>query len=255
MDKRKVEDNNECFFITPIGSPKSEERELLEALTENVIKPVLKKKNLKLEVAHRIDEGGSIVDQIFTRILNSKLAIVDLTGLNPNVMYELAVRHSFGKPCVVICQDNTNLPFDVLAERTIFYSNSIKGAGELIEELDRKIDFALKNEQDADNPVTRVIQRSRVFENMEQQDSTVLILNELNKLSDRLSRIENKSNSKRISFKKFEQTVRELEKSLGRQPSLAEISLKLDIPSEIMVTYLRIYQKLWHENNNDKSDE
>ena len=96
----KKEHSKKCFYITPIGDKTSPQYSKLEGLKDNVLIPVLDSLGYGLEVAHTIDSPGSINDQIFERIVNSELVIVNLTGLNPNVMYGLAVRHSYGKPCV-----------------------------------------------------------------------------------------------------------------------------------------------------------
>src|SRR5262249_8345441 len=47
------------------------------------------------------------------------LVIADLTGLNPNVIYELAVRHSFNKIAIHLIDKAATIPFDLKDERTI----------------------------------------------------------------------------------------------------------------------------------------
>jgi len=72
------------------------------------------------------------------------LVVANLTGLNPNVMYELGYRHCVEKPVIVIALDGTKLPFDVKDGRTFFYKNSIAGARRLREDLvevEGNIDF------------------------------------------------------------------------------------------------------------------
>ncbi|SFH87640.1 hypothetical protein [Pisciglobus halotolerans] len=182
---------NKCFYITPIGDKKSSQYEKLEGLEENVLKPILKELEYEIEIAHTIDSPGSITDQIFERIVNSELVIVNLTGLNPNVMYELAVRHSFGKPCIMICESDTKLPFDLLADRTIFYEDTIKGSGELKNELKKKIQSA--NESELDNPVTRAVSKAKVME-ATQSDPLKVVLSEIDSLGRRLEKIEFNSN-------------------------------------------------------------
>ena len=54
--------------------------------------------------------------------------VADLTGLNANVMYELALRHAAAKPLILITQDNLDdLPFDIDHERVIQWENTVKG--------------------------------------------------------------------------------------------------------------------------------
>jgi hypothetical protein len=47
------------------------------------------------------------------------MVIADLTGRNPNVFYELAIRHALRKPYVQIIQRGERIPFDVSAIRTV----------------------------------------------------------------------------------------------------------------------------------------
>jgi hypothetical protein len=51
--------------------------------------------------------------------MNSELVIADLTGANPNVIYELALRHAFRKHVIQIKDLGDSLPFDIRGTRTI----------------------------------------------------------------------------------------------------------------------------------------
>ena len=93
-------------------------------------------------VAHRISETGSINDQIIQHIYEDKLAICNLTGLNPNVMYELGIRYTMRKHTILICEQGTRMPFDIISERTIFYTNDIAGSAELKKQL-REIIYSI----------------------------------------------------------------------------------------------------------------
>lgn len=140
---------------------------------------------MSLIVAHDIHKIGSIGDQVFKSILDSKLIISNIAGLNPNVMYETAVAHSFGVPTIIICENGTNLPFDLTNDRTIFFDNTIEGTGKLIEQLELKIPVNM-NDNKADNPICRVIddfaKKERVSE-MKDTDPNKFILEEISKLS------------------------------------------------------------------------
>lgn len=87
----------ECFVITPIGSPESEIFKKTEGLINSALRPVLKDHGFIPLPAHHIDSTGSINKQIIEKIVNSDLVIANLTGVNPNVMYELAIKAFFWK--------------------------------------------------------------------------------------------------------------------------------------------------------------
>ena len=127
-------DKERCFIITPIGDDTDPIRRHIEGIIDAAITPALSN-NYEIVVAHKISEPGSITKQIITEIYNSKLVIANLTSRNPNVMYELALRHAIGKPAIMIAEKGTALPSDIIMQRTIFYHNDARGVLELREEL------------------------------------------------------------------------------------------------------------------------
>jgi hypothetical protein len=60
-----------------------------------------------------------INSQVFEHLLEDELAITDLTGKNPSVYYELAIRHGTDKPVINIKDVSESLAFDVVGMRTI----------------------------------------------------------------------------------------------------------------------------------------
>ena len=50
------------------------------------------------------------------------LVVADLTEANPNVYYELALRHATAKPFIHLARDRTKLPFDLKVMDVIFIS-------------------------------------------------------------------------------------------------------------------------------------
>ena len=60
-----------------------------------------------------------ITSQVLEYLKKSKLAIADLSYLNPNVFYEVALRHALRLPVVQLIRKADRLPFDVNQTRTI----------------------------------------------------------------------------------------------------------------------------------------
>lgn len=111
-------------------------------------------------------------------------------------MYELALRHSLGKPVIMIAEKGTPLPSDIVMERTIFYQNDARGVIELRESIaaaEKEIDYD-KTESPIYNVLHDVLKDRQIIEFSESQsisqeddgNATVLkyILQKLTNLED-----------------------------------------------------------------------
>ena len=165
-------DRKQCFIITPIGDKDSTVRRETDGLIESVIIPVLDELGFDSKPAHKLDISGSITKEIIDRILNDDLVIANLTGLNPNVMYELAVRHAKRKPVISLAQKGTKLPFDIQDQYTILYENDMKGVEELKEELDSAVQHVMQLEEEKiSNPIYDSISFNLILDsNFDQSD-------------------------------------------------------------------------------------
>lgn len=151
-----------CFIITPIGDDNSAIRRHIDGIIDQAILPAIGEL-FEIKVAHRQYEIGSINERIIQNIFDSDLVIANLTGLNPNVMFEIAIRYSFGKPAVVIAEKGTKLPFDIVEENTIFYINDPAGAAELRDTIKKFVD-KLDWNRNTYGPVYKAISNAATFE-------------------------------------------------------------------------------------------
>jgi hypothetical protein len=118
-----------CFFISRIGDPGSPERDFSDKLLKYIVAPVLEKCGFETPVrADHITQPGVITTQVFTHLWNDDLVVADLTGSNPNVFYELAVRHVRRRAFVHLIQSGAKIPFDVAPNRTIEFDFDIEKA-------------------------------------------------------------------------------------------------------------------------------
>jgi hypothetical protein len=186
--KEKTFEGSTCFIISPLGGDKSETRRKADGLINAVLKPVLEDLKFKSLAPHDIDTPGSITRQVIYHLLNDTLVIANLTELNPNVMYELAVRHAKRLPVVVVAEEGTVLPFDIVTERTIFYANDMAGV-ELLKPRLRKTIIDALAEVEPDNPIYRAITSQVIQQVSAPNDLQSYMLSKLEEISSQVNKL------------------------------------------------------------------
>jgi len=87
---------------------------------EDFLKPTLEEiKNI--EVTRSEPLRGDLLKNIIFNLVNSDIVIADLTDSNPNVYWELGIRHSFKNGTITIKDDSYTLPFDLSRIGTLTY--------------------------------------------------------------------------------------------------------------------------------------
>jgi len=180
--------NSVGFVIAPIGNNDSSVRRSTDGLIRAAVRPVLEACDLEVVVAHEIAEPGSITQQVIEHLLSANVVVANLTGLNPNVMYELAVRHAVRKPVVLIAEAGTDLPFDIADERSLFYVNDMAGVSELKEQLAASVRAALVAPPPV-NPVFRAAQADLIRALETGRGETTFVLDQLTQLTDRVAEL------------------------------------------------------------------
>lgn len=148
-------DEKACFVIAPIGEPESDERRRSDQILKHIIKPAAKECGYSATRADEISEPGIITSQVIQRIVNDPLVIADLTGRNPNVFYELAIRHALRKPLVQMIRKGDAIPFDVAATRVVLVDHHDLDSVEAAKmEITKQIRAAEKDAANVDTPIS-----------------------------------------------------------------------------------------------------
>lgn len=125
----------DCFIITPIAENISFTRKRVDQWLKLIYKPALED-IFELIRADQISAPGKITEQVLHHVVTADLAIIDYTGINPNVMYEAAIRHISGKPYIQIYPIKEILPFDIKNLRAIPYDpDNLEYPSKLVSEI------------------------------------------------------------------------------------------------------------------------
>jgi len=114
-------DRKVCFVISPMGDKGTERHTRFKDVLEYVIKSAVKASGFELHVvrADDIDRAGAFIKDILESLYTSFIVIADLTEQNPNVFYELGVRHALSPRTILIAQAIDDIPSDLREYRTI----------------------------------------------------------------------------------------------------------------------------------------
>lgn len=232
---KKTDAKPTCFVIAPIGGETSDIRRATDGLIDSVIEPVCNGLGLQVEVAHRIATPGSITVQVLEHLLEDDLVIASLTSLNPNVMYELAVRHAKRKPVVLLAESGTNIPFDIADERIRFYTNDMAGVNNLRPRLKEMITEALGDEE-PDNPIYRAA-TAKVMKDLEPKgDFESYLIDRLDRLEDRLMGQKDRTHPLPFSQDRLRATLAVAGEGLSREDLLAALPRTV---SHLGIRYLK----------------
>jgi len=191
--EKEQESKKTCFVIMPIADMDGYEPGHFTRVYEHLIKPACSKAGY---IAHRADlvaASNYIIIDILRKIVESDLVICDLSGRNPNVLYELGVRQAFNLPTVLIKDQITPRIFDIQGLRCADYRHNLR-----IDEVQKEqenIRAAIIETAEKPNDFNSMIQLlglspAPLPSRVELSNDTSVILQSLKNISSRLADIE-----------------------------------------------------------------
>jgi len=182
-----------CFVIMPIADMDGYDAGHFTRVYEHLIKPACIKAGYTPHRADLVAASNYIIIDILRKIVESDLVICDLSGRNPNVLYELGVRQAFNLPTVLIKDHITPRIFDIQGLRCVDYGHSLR-----IDEVQKEQDSirnAVAETAEKPNDFNSMIQLLGVSpavlpQRVELSNDTSVILQSLKNISSRLAEIE-----------------------------------------------------------------
>ncbi|QPI41954.1 MULTISPECIES: hypothetical protein [Pectobacterium] len=186
-----------CFVIMPIADIPGYDSGHFTRVYNHLIKPACKAAGFKAIRADDVSSSHMIVVDILQKIIESDIAICDLSGRNPNVLYELGLRQAFNKKTVLIKDNKTENIFDVQGFRHTLYDNALR-----IDNVNNevtKISNSLTETFEAKGDINSIVQLleiepAEIGRKTKLSDSETLIFRSISELSKKIDSLEVKNN-------------------------------------------------------------
>lgn len=108
-----------CFIICPIGKPDSEERNWANSVRKNIIEPAVTECGYEKPIRSDDPDTGLLMVEIIEQMFEADLVVADLTYYEPNVFFELGIRHCAQKPVIHLIKAGEKIPFDIEENKAI----------------------------------------------------------------------------------------------------------------------------------------
>ena len=226
----------QCFVVMPIGS--GEEYDSYLNRYNHLFKPAVEtfkiddRQVYKCLRADLISRSGSITKSVLEHLYHADLVLADLTTLNPNVFYELGVRHFLRQGTILVALAGTKLPFDVEDLRVVFYRDRVGAELEVIPQIHEFL-REMVGSASSDSPVFYALpdlRRERAVDASETKARLAAVEAELTDARTKLTLTEQSNLTLRESVSAFERTVSQI---LERSSPLAQDEAKREVATAI----------------------
>jgi hypothetical protein len=196
-----MDHDQHCFVAMAWGDTQTEHDEL-QGWYGEVIKPAIVDCGFEPRLAFEEQGSHRITDDVREHLAHDGMAIFDLGGVpsnkppNPNVMYELGIRHAFDLPSIILAHREQDIPFDV-AETRVIWEQRHFGTMQLHREKLKGFIQAAKS-GDFFKPMATV-RRAELLASASPSDSVAAEVREIKQIVMRLSEAQQVSNRTRGS--------------------------------------------------------
>lgn len=132
--------HNPCGIVMPI-SAMDEYSAAHWSDVKSIIEAAIKDAAFEPLLVSSADEVSVIHKRIVSNLYYNKMVVCDVSGKNPNVMFELGIRLTFDKPVIIIKDDFTDYAFDtspiehMTYRRDLRYADTLRFKADLTEKI------------------------------------------------------------------------------------------------------------------------
>ncbi len=193
MSQKKIDEQKICFVVMPISDVQGYEIGHFKRVYEHLLKPAIVEAGYFPVRADDAVKTDYIVVDIVKRIVESEMVLCDFSARNPNVMYELGLRHAFNKKVVLISDKKTDRIFDIQGLRSYNYDESLRvdTVQKDKDEIKKSILTTVNAEEGSVNSVVQLagIHAAPIPKGKEISPDTKIVLDAIVALNERLNHV------------------------------------------------------------------
>jgi len=143
-----------CYVIMPFSKTEKCTEEEWTEIFEAIIKPAVEGAGLGYHCLRSEATTGNVIKKIVNSLYQANVVIADLTDRNPNVFYELGVRHTLKSRTIMIAQRRKDIPSDLDGYASHVYKwKTTPQREELNQKLKNLLEHIETDIDRSDNPV------------------------------------------------------------------------------------------------------
>lgn len=212
-----------CFVVMPISDIPGYDAGHFGRVYEHLLKPAIIDAGFTPVRADDTAKTDYIVVGVVQKVVDSAIVLCDYSGKNPNVMYELGIRHAFNRPVVLIKDSRTEKVFDIQGLRYTEYDAALRV--DMVQKEVARISAAIKETASSSgegfNSVVHLagLKAAKVPEKQEVSADTQLLLSAIASIERRIDTAETRA---KAAPRFFQITDDKVEFSGGSTAALGE---------------------------------
>jgi hypothetical protein len=149
-----------CFVIMPFSETVTCTKNRWTSIYENMIKPAVTGSKLGFTCERSSPRTGNLIKDILNKLDVADVVIADLTDMNPNVFYELGVRHTLRNRTILITQDMKHVPSDLQSYWVVVYKRGRLGNADFKQKMREILREMTKAPDKPDSPVADFLKQT-----------------------------------------------------------------------------------------------
>ena len=124
-NNNEINNHKRCGIVMPISSIDNlDESHWIEV--RSILSEAIKSSGFEPNLVSDSDDVGIIQKRIIQNLYENPVVICDVSGKNPNVMFELGMRLAFDKPTIIVKDDETSYSFDTSPIEHLEYPRDLR---------------------------------------------------------------------------------------------------------------------------------